>query len=182
VNGQDYVVNQTYAKFDYSGSAIPDLMGAITNSFQYKDFGLSFLVTYQLGGKFYDSNYAGLMGTASYGKSYHADALKAWTTDNTTSTIPRIDVANSTNINAASSRWLIDASYISFRNVNFSYNLPKNLLSKVDVKNARVFVTGENLGLISKRKGLNPTESFDGTNSSTYLPSRIFSVGVNVSL
>lgn len=182
VDGKEYVVNQNYAKFDYSGSAIPDFTGALTNTFNYKEFSLSFLITYQVGGKFYDSNYAGLMSTSSYGKAYHTDAMKAWTTENTGSDIPRLDVANSTNINAASTRWLIDASYISFRNVNFAYSLPKSFLSKLDVSNARIFFTGENLGLISKRKGMNPTESFDGTNSSTYLPSRAFTVGINVSL
>jgi hypothetical protein len=40
-----------------------------------------------------------MMGTAAYGKSYHTDALKAWTTTNTTSDIPRMDAANSVNIN-----------------------------------------------------------------------------------
>ncbi|MEN5235515.1 TonB-dependent receptor [Sphingobacterium faecium] len=182
VNGKEYVVNQNFAKFDYSGSAIPDFMGAFTNTFNYKDFSLSFLITYQLGGKVYDSNYAGLMGTASFGKAYHADALNAWTTENTTSNIPRLDASNSANINAASTRWLIDASYISFRNVNFSYSLPKNLLSKIDVSSARIFFAGENLGLISKRTGMNPSEAFDGTNSSTYLPNRMFSLGINLSL
>jgi len=52
----------------------------------------------------------------------------------------------------------------------------------VDVSNARIFVSGENLGLISKRKGMNPSESFDGNNSTTYVPSRMISVGLNVSL
>jgi len=77
---------------------------------------------------------------------------------------------------------LIDASYINFRNVNLSYNLPKSILGKLDVANARVFITGENLGLISKRKGMDPTEAYDGLNANTYVPSRMFSFGINFSL
>lgn len=181
VNGQVYTVNSNYAKYDYSGSAIPKLMGSITNTFDYKNFSFSFLITYQIGGKFYDSQYAGLMNTA-YGSALHVDALNAWTPTNTITDVPRLDIARNPILNAASSRWLIDASYVSFRNASLSYKLPKMWLSKVDVSNARIFVSGENLGLISKRKGMNPSESFDGTNSTTYVPSRMISVGLNVSL
>jgi TonB-linked SusC/RagA family outer membrane protein len=182
VNGTQYVTNQTLAKFGYSGTAIPDLIGSVNNSFRYKDLSLSFLITYQLGGKFYDSVYQDLMSISSYGKALHKDILNSWTLANPNSATPRIDAGATTNINATSSRFLVSASYISFRNVNLSYNLPKNWLNKVDISNARVFVAGENLGLISRRRGMNPSESFDGLNANTYLPSRIFSLGVNFSL
>lgn len=181
VNGVNYVTNPTYASFGYSGSAIPDLTGSVNSSFRYKDITLSFLVNYQIGGKFYDSNYAGLMGV-TYGSALHRDVLKSWKQPGDITDIPRVDVGATSFLNATSSRWLVDASYISFRNVNIAYNLPKNLLNSVGVSNARVFVTGENLGIISKRKGLNPTESFTGTNANTYLPSRTVSVGINLSL
>ncbi|RYF20568.1 MAG: TonB-dependent receptor [Flavobacteriales bacterium] len=181
VNGVEYTINQSNALFDRSGSAIPDLMGSFTNSFSYKNLTLSVLVNYQIGGKFYDSNYQGLMSTGSYGSALHKDLLGAWTQSNTTSSIPRVDFGNSANINATSSRWLIDASYLAIRNVNLSYSLPQNWLKKIDVSNARLFVTGENLHLFSKRKGLNPSEAFDGVNSTVYPQARILSVGLNAS-
>jgi TonB-linked SusC/RagA family outer membrane protein len=180
VDGKEYVVNQSFAKFDYSGTAIPDLSGSVINNFSYKNISLSFLITYQIGGLFYDANYAGLM-SPSYGRSLHKDVLNSWTTTNTTSDIPRIDIGNTANINAASSRWLIDASYLNIRSVNLSYNFPKHLLNRLDLSGIKFFVSGENLSLFSKRKGMNPTESFDGTNSTTYLPSRIVSFGFNMS-
>jgi hypothetical protein len=182
VNGVEYVTVQSNALFDRSGSAIPDLTGSFTNTFSYKAFTLSALAVYQIGGKFYDSQYAGYMGATTYGGSLHKDLLNAWTPSNTTSNIPRLDNGAINNINAASTRWLIDASYFAIRNVSLSYILPKKLLGKIDISSARVFVTGENLGLFSKRKGLNPSESFDGTNSTTYPQARILSVGLNVSL
>ncbi|TCD29646.1 SusC/RagA family TonB-linked outer membrane protein [Pedobacter psychrodurus] len=181
VNGVEYTINQSNAVFDRSGSAIPDLMGSFTNTFSYKNLSLSVLVNYQIGGKFYDGNYQGLMSTGSYGSALHKDLLGAWTQTNTTSSIPRADFGNSVNINATSTRWLIDASYLAIRNVNLSYSLPQNWLKKIDVSNARLFVTGENLHLFSKRKGLNPSESFDGTNANVYPQARILSVGLNAS-
>jgi len=182
VNGVNYVTNQSFAKFGYSGSAIPDLYGSFTNTLRYQDLSLSFLVVYQLGGKFFDSTYQGLMSNGSFGSALHADVLNSWTPQNPTSNIPRLDPASSTNTNATSNRWLVSASYINFKNVNLSYNLPKSILGKLDVSNARVFVTGENLGLISKRKGMDPTEAFTGLNANTYVPSRMISFGINFSL
>ena len=39
----------------------------------------------------------------------------------------------------------MDASYIRLRNVQVGYNLPKNLISRISVSDARVFLSGENL-------------------------------------
>ena len=181
VDGVQYVTSQTYAKFDYSGSAIPDLMGSVSSTFGYKNFSFSFLLNYQIGGKFYDNVYQGLMSPA-YGSALHADAANSWSTTNKASQIPRLDIGNTTNINATSSRWLIDASYLSLTNVNLTYSLPKTWLNKIDVSNAKVFVTGENLGLSSKRSGLDPRQAFDGVNTTVYVPSRVLSFGINLSL
>ena len=182
VNGVQYVTNQSFAKFDYSGSAIPDLIGSFTNTFSYKGLSLSVLVNYQLGGKFYDSVYQGLMSTTSYGSALSTDILNSWTQTNTTSSIPRADFGASSNTNATSNRWLISASYLSLRNINLSYTLPRSITNKINVSSARLFVTGENLAMFSKRKGLDPTESFDGLNANTYSQNRVISFGVNFSL
>jgi TonB-linked SusC/RagA family outer membrane protein len=181
VNGTDYVIDANNAEFAYSGTAIPDLFGAFTNTFRYKDLQLSFLVNYQIGGRFYDSVYQGLMGF-NYGSSLHQDVLNSWTESNTQSQIPRLDATSTGFHNATSSRWLVDASYISLTNVNLTYNLPKKFINKFDLKGVRIFMAGENLGLISHRKGLSPIESFNGLNGNNYLPSRTVSFGLGVNL
>ena len=182
VKGVDYVTSQTYAKYDYSGTSIPDLIGSFTNTFRYKDFSLSLLVNYQVGGKFYDNVYQGLMSAGNYGGSFHKDILNSWSTTNTSSDIPRIDYGKNADLNATSSRWLIDASYISFSNINMAYKLPSTTTKRLGVKNVTVFVAGENLSLISRRSGMNPIESYDGLNGNTYTPSRILSFGANFTL
>jgi hypothetical protein len=142
---------------------------------------MSFLVNYQIGGRFYDSVYQGLMGF-NYGSSLHQDVLNSWTESNTQSQIPRLDATSTGFHNATSSRWLVDASYISLTNVNLTYNLPKKFINKFDLKGVRIFMAGENLGLISHRKGLSPIESFNGLNGNNYLPSRTVSFGLGVNL
>ncbi|RZJ20183.1 MAG: SusC/RagA family TonB-linked outer membrane protein, partial [Acinetobacter sp.] len=179
INGQSFTVNPNNALFDYSGSAIPKFYGSFTNTFTYKAFSLSVLMNYQIGGKFYDGTYQSLMSYSSYGGALHIDALNSWKAVGDAASIPRLDVGRSTNYNATSSRFLIDASYLNMRSATLAYNLPVSLISKVGLSNARIYGSGENLFLISKRKGLDPTESFTGVNSNTYTPTRFISVGIN---
>jgi TonB-linked SusC/RagA family outer membrane protein len=177
--GDTVVTNPTNALFARSGSAIPKLFGGIGSNFQYRGFGLSFQLNYQLGGYYYDNNYAGLM-TPTYGGSLHADVLNAWKAPGDISNIPRLDITSSSLFNSASNRWLIDASYLSIRNINLTYDLSRNLVSKLNLGQVRFSLIGENLAMFSKRKGLNPAESFAGTNSNVYTPNRVLSAGVNI--
>jgi len=180
INGVDYTTNSNNALYGYAGTAIPDFAGSISNTFTYKSFQFSFLMNYQVGGKIYDSAYASLMSYGSYGGALHVDALNAWKSPNDGASIPRLDVGSSTFLNAQSDRWLIDASYLTFRTATFAYNLPKALIAKADLKNAKIYVSGENLYLFSKRKGMDPTYSYTGVTSNAYTPTRTVSLGLNV--
>ena len=177
--GDTLTTNSSLAAFGYSGSAIPKHFGSINNTFTFKNISLSFLLNYQVGGKFYDGNYAGLMAF-TYGRALHADALKAWKKPGDVTDVPRLDNVNGTQFNAASDRWLIDASYINVRNITLNYKLPKTFINRIGFEQARVFVGGENLYVFSKRTGMNPAESFNGTNSPVYTPNRLFNAGFNV--
>jgi len=178
--GDTVVTNHTLARFDYAGSAIPKVFGSIGSTLEVKGFSLSFLLNYQLGGKFYDGNYAALM-RPSYGSSLHADVLQSWKQPGDETAIPRLDIANTGMLNAASSRWLVDASYLSFRNVTLAYALNRGLLDRLRLSQMKFYVSGENLAVLSKRKGMNPSESFNGTNSAIYTPNRVVSAGINLS-
>ena len=61
---------------------------------------------------------------------------------------PRITISNQDNF-AFSSYWLEDASYVRLKNLTIGYNIPKNLLSKVNLERVKVFLTGENLFTIT---------------------------------
>jgi len=177
--GDTVVTSPTNARFDYSGTAIPKLFGSIGTNVEFKGVGLSLLLNYQIGGKFYDGNYQGML-TPSYGASLHADVLRSWQKPGDISDIPRFDIAGSTNFNSQSNRFLIDASYLSIRNITLSYGIPRNILDKFNVSHCKFYISGENVAVFAKRKGLNPAENFNGTNSAIYVPNRVLSAGVNV--
>src|SRR5439155_17314731 len=140
--GDTVVTNPTNARYDYSGSAIPDVYGAISSTLEFKGVGLIFQLNYQVGGKYYDNIYQGLM-TPVYGGSLHADVLKSWKAPGDLTDIPRLDITSSGNFNAQSNRFLIDASYLNIRNVTLYYDLTKQLLSKLHIDQARFSITGE---------------------------------------
>lgn len=163
----------------YAGSSIPDLYGGITNSFKVYGFDLSVLMTYQLGGLTYDSNYASLMHPGTFGTNWSTDILDRWTPTNTDTNVPRLQngyVAPT----SGSDRWLISSTYLALKNVTLGYTLPSNMAKKLGIGGLRVFATGDNLKLFAARKGLDPQQYFGGTTDNTYIPARIISVGLNL--
>ncbi|RIJ37007.1 SusC/RagA family TonB-linked outer membrane protein [Pontibacter oryzae] len=182
LNGDTVTTSANNAKYHYAGTAIPDFSGGITNTFSYKDLSLSVLLTYQVGGKVYDAAYAGLMDAGTEGGALHKDILNRWQKPGDVTDVPRMDLVAAGHYNAASDRWLIDASYLNIRSVNMSYNLPENLSSKLFVQRLSVFASGENLALFSKRKGMNVNQSYTGVTSNVYAPARVYTLGLNVTL
>ena len=166
-------------KFDYQGTAIPDLYGSFAPSFTYKQFTLRALFTFQLGGKTYDALYQGLMSSGTYGGALHTDILNRWQKAGDVTNVPRLDVGRTTDFNAQSSRWLIDASYMNIRTVTLSYGVAKSLASRLKINGGQVFVSAENVAFFSKRKGLNNQQAFSGVTSNAYPPARVLTAGVS---
>jgi hypothetical protein len=81
-----------------------------------------------------------------------------------------------------SDRWMVDATYLNFRSASLTYSMPSRYIRKFGMQNARIYVSGENLFITSKRKGLDPTQTYTGAPSYTYAPTRVVSLGINVTL
>lgn len=182
LNGDTVTTSANNAKYHYAGTAIPDFSGGITNTFAYKDLSLSVLLTYQVGGKVYDGAYASLMDAGTEGGALHKDILERWQKPGDVTNVPRMDLVAANQYNAASDRWLIDASYLNIRAVNLAYNLPENIASKMFVQRLSLFAAGENLALFSKREGMNVTQNYSGVTSNVYAPARVYTLGLNVTL
>lgn len=192
INDVDYVYKTTYAKRDFSGSAHPKLYGSFNTGINYKGIGLEVLLTYSLGNKVYDSPYAGLLGIGgSTPSSLHKDAIKSWNgvpegmkEDSPNridvNAIPILDPTYSADVNATSTRFLIDGSYLMFKSIRANYSLPKNLLKSIDLSAVRINASAENLFLLTARKGLNSQMSTTG-NINNYAPfMRSISLGLTV--
>ncbi|MCG8581467.1 MAG: SusC/RagA family TonB-linked outer membrane protein, partial [Bacteroidales bacterium] len=177
------VTTTSYSKAGkrYTGdSSIPDLFGSFSNAFSYKGFDLNVLMTYSIGGKILDYNYASLMHGGTYGRALHIDQKDGWRNEGDRTSIPRLENGNS-NINPTTDRWLTDASYLALKNINLSYTFKQQAVKDFGISQLKVFAAAENLFMLTERKGMNPQEAFSGTTSNVYLPSRVVSFGVNVS-
>jgi TonB-linked SusC/RagA family outer membrane protein len=180
-NGDTLTTSINNARFHYNGTSIPQLTGGFTNTFSYKGFSLSALLIYQLGGKVYDGSYAGLM-SAGYHNAKHIDILNRWKTPGDITDIPRMDAGRTADFDAASDRWLIDASYLNIRSVTLSYRLPKKWATKAYLDNAQFYVSGENFFILSRRKGMNVQQNFGGTTGNVYSSAKSLVLGVSFSL
>jgi TonB-linked SusC/RagA family outer membrane protein len=164
-------------------SSIPDLIGSVTNRFSYKGLTLNVLFTFSQGGKVLDYGYSAMMSSGDFGESHHIDQLKAWKQPGDITTVPRLENGNSTQVEAQTTRFLTDASFLSLRNINLSYNFDKPVLDRLGLSNLSIFVSGENLWFKSARQGLNPQYNLAGTGSGDdYNPNKIFSIGLNLGL
>jgi TonB-linked SusC/RagA family outer membrane protein len=181
LNGVQYTTNPNYALYAYSGSAVPDVYGGITNKFDYKGFSLSVLLAYSVGGKAYDAAYASLMSYGA-GSSLSPDILNAWQKPGDITDVPRIDNTKNAQLNAGSSRWLVKSDYIALKNVTLGYTVNSKYLAKANIKSLNAFFAADNLGMLCARKGFNPQTNFGGTTNNTYVMSRIFTFGVNLTL
>ena len=75
--------------------------------------------------------------------------------------------------------WLQDLSFLRFKNLNISYSMPKNLISSIGVKSARVFVTGTNLFMLYSGNKIYDPEM---NNILSYPMMRTYSLGLNIGL
>ena len=179
-------------KYD-CGSTLPKFTGGFGTNLTAYGFDLSAQFAFQLGGKIYDGTYQNLMhnGTEA-GQALHRDALKAWSETNKGSNIPRLSSATTDDAGFGSQtpydRFLTSSNYLSLNNLTLGYTLPKNLVRALTFSNVRVYVSGENLFLLTKRKGLDPRFNYglgsmtsgSGKASGGYAAMRSVTAGISV--
>ena len=193
IDGTPYAYTTSYAKKEFHGSAMPKAYGSFNFTVSWKSLSLYTLFTYSLGGKVMDYNYQSLMSAGTAPANLHKDALKSWTYDQATATdavdrhgIPMLNYSPTINsdvtasLTSTSSRWLTSASYLILKNVNLSYQLPKEWVRKADLEGVTLTLACENLFTKTSRQGMNPQMSYAGTQSNSLVTPRVFSVGLNV--
>lgn len=193
IGDKNYSTYTTYARKDWSGSAIPDIYGSVSSALNYKNFELSMVCTYSVGGKTLDYSYQSLMTVTATPHALHTDLLNAWngvpagmteTSSNRIdpSAVPVINYGLSTYNDALSTRFLQDASYVVIKNVGINYNFPKRITNRLDINNLAVSFSVENLATFTKLRGMNPQQSFAGTSDNAFVTARVFSLGINIKL
>ena len=108
--------------------------------------------------------------------------LDAWTPENTNTEWPRMFLEeNSVSApnKCRSSFWAMNTDYLRIKNINFSYTLPKAVINKLGIANAKIYYTGENLFTFDSLPFNADPESSSG-NLDIYPINKSHSIGVNV--
>ncbi|NID13313.1 SusC/RagA family TonB-linked outer membrane protein [Fibrivirga algicola] len=169
----------------YVGSPWPTLQAGLQGNASYKGFSLNVQLVGVFGYTVYNSVRAGLDG---YQNTNFRRDVSPWSPTNTNTSDPRIGLQNDdlgiqSNNLAYTDRWLENASYGRIRNIELGYTLPAPLLSRAKVRNARVYVSGQNLFTVTKYTGLDPDVTGAniqerGVDNGHYPSPRVISVGI----
>ena len=159
------------------GSRIPNLYGSFTNDFRFKGFDLSVMCTYSIGGKILDGVYNTFMYGNYVGQAKHQDLARAWKQPGDITDIPKVQIGKTYPITDDN---LINASYLTIKNITFGYSLPSRVLKNIFLRDVRLTATADNLVLFSHLKGMDPQYNFSGGTTFVYTPSRTISFGVDI--
>ncbi len=162
---------------------LPKVYGGFGTTIEAYGFDASIQLAYQLGGRILDSGYQRLMhgGTASSaGTNWHTDIYNAWTPENTNTDVPRLN-ANDNYASSTSTRFLTSSDYLSLNNITIGYTIPVKKLTKLDINKFRIYFVADNIAVLSKRKGLDPRQSFISSTTARYTPIRTLSGGISLS-
>ena len=86
-----------------------------------------------------------------------ASTQNRWRGENTSNSMPRATANDQNRNDRFSNRWVENASFLRFKNIQIGYSLPKVLLDKAKVfQGARIYVAATNLFRITKYTGLDP--------------------------
>ena len=84
--------------------------------------------------------------------------LDAWSTINPDSNVPALSLSDNNNEKRVSSYWVENGSYLKLRTIQFGYNFPQTIASKLAMQRLRMYVSAQNLFTIksSSFTGVDP--------------------------
>lgn len=71
--------------------------------------------------------------------------LDAWSTSNPDSNVPALSLSDNNNEKRVSSYWVENGSYLKLRTIQFGYNFPGTISSKLAMQRLRMYVSAQNL-------------------------------------
>ena len=157
-------------------TSVPEIVFGLNLSLNYKDFSL----------------WANFTGAGNVWQYYHVNArvgmnqledviINRYTPGSMNSKYPRLPTMEAGSAEPDGLRsdfWLKNATYGRLKTLEFSYNLPQNLLSKVKIQSMKIFLNGQNLFTIDNIKWADPENN--SIKYSYYPQSKIYNLGINL--
>lgn len=167
------------------GQTEPKYFGGWHNTLRYKDFDLSFMFRFSGGNKIYNSTRHDLL-TQDFLNNLREIKGRWQSPDNPgDGKTPKLQGSNDGQVNGSvlNSRFVENGRYISLDNLTLGYNFAEDLVDNIGLKKLRLYISGQNLFMITGYSGPNPEGIKDyGVDEYTTPKTRIYTLGVNISL
>jgi TonB-dependent starch-binding outer membrane protein SusC len=164
VNPSATTNNFNDANFIVLGNPTPPLMGAITNTFGYKGIEFSFTFQGVAGNDIFLVGDQWMGANGVWFDNQLKSQLRSWKKQGDVTDIPEARLYYGNGSESRNSRYLTPGSYLKLRNFMLSYELPKNIVSKIKLDRIRLYIQGQNLFMFTKYEGWDPEVSTDFLN------------------
>lgn len=165
------------------GQSAPDIFGAWSNSFRYKNWHLSFQIYYSLGNKAYN-NIKGMVNSDGAQPAFNLekDAGSSWSKAGDKTDFPMYVTNDPSKAWYRSTRFLENGDFLKMKNITLGYDLPDNIAHRLRMSNVNIFMMAENVFTLTEFTGYDPELGLQGdTTGDIVPPATTVSFGINVS-
>lgn len=169
------------------GNPVPDFTGGITIKLFYQNFELEMYGFTSLGNEIYNVSKLFTDFYPLFPGAAISDRVKdTWTFQNPSGSIPIFENVSNFSTNTQSNSFYVeDGSYFRMQNITVSYNLPVNIIGRLNMQKLKVFASVNNVFTISGYDGLDPSvgggaDTNFGIDLGNVPITRTWTMGVNV--
>jgi len=168
------------------GNPEPLFTYGVPLTFSYKGIDLVLLLTGSYGNDMLNAIRPYTATGEGYYNSEKGLLERAWNGEGSTNSQPRIQEVDNNQNFRYSDYYIEDGSYIRLKNIQLGYNLPEKIIRPIRIKNAKIYLSAENIYTITNFSGLDPdiggrpTER--GIDWGHYPLPRRFNMGIKLSL
>ena len=183
LNGDGRVTNDDK---EVVGDPIPDFTYGFGGTLRYKAVDMNFQFFGVQGNDIFHIARSQLEASGrAYNKS--STVVNAWSGPGTSNEIPRPHLQDPNQNIILGDHLIEDGSFLRLRTLQLGYNLPQGILDALKLTNARVYLAGQNLFVLTSFSGIDPEVGLDNNSSAVagiyqdlYPQVRNWSVGINL--
>ncbi len=152
VNG-DYQIND--ADRMIIGNGNPKSYGSFINNFRYKGFDLLIDLQFSQGNDVLNMTHHSGEDRTGLANSYKS-VLGAWTAENQGGQVAAVRDSKAGYTSNVDTHWVEDGSFLRGRNLVLGYTIPSNVVERIRLGRAKVYVSAQNFFLLTDYSGNDP--------------------------
>jgi TonB-linked SusC/RagA family outer membrane protein len=165
----------------------PKFYGGLSNTFRFKGFDLDAMITFQTGGNMYYATQASLMDYRF--QNNDVKVLNRWQKPGDITDVPRVQDGDITSwgYSIPITANVYSSDFVRLKNLTLGYSIGKSISNKLKIESARIYLSGQNLAILTDYPGSDPEVTSTGNTSATQgfdknmTPNaRTFTLGVQV--